>query len=414
MNTINQNKYYRWGEWPELPLYKCFWLKTNAKVHTILGVKPNEIIDLKGNYLWEKDVFEKGKIIFKNNFEKKGWFKQFSSLADKLTHGLLKLENSDNLEKIFEQASECLSCSEIINLFDHAFVEYIEENFNDNKQEIFNSIHPRKNTHIMQLQEDIRNKKSLDYLLNNYRWVGTHGFEGEPLSEEKIKYFETKNSFSDSDLKNRSFEELIAIGCELAFYRSYIVETVDKVLFSIIPFLKNKSLNIGLDKLDIFYLSPQEILQYSNLKDEIELRKKSYGAIGNDKGIKILTGKLLQDKFKIYTEEEISNIQEIKGMIAYKGIVQGKAKIILDKKELLHVQDGDILISNETTPEFIVAIKKASAIVTNLGGITSHAAIVAREMNKPCITGTKIATKIFKDGDMVEVDANTGIVRKIN
>jgi pyruvate,water dikinase len=58
-------------------------------------------------------------------------------------------------------------------------------------------------------------------------------------------------------------------------------------------------------------------------------------------------------------------------------------------------------------------MEKAAAFVTDQGGITSHAAIVAREMKKPCIIGTKIATKVFKDGDIMEVDANKGIIRKI-
>ena len=58
-------------------------------------------------------------------------------------------------------------------------------------------------------------------------------------------------------------------------------------------------------------------------------------------------------------------------------------------------------------------MKKAGAFVTNEGGITCHAAIVAREMKKPCIIGTKIATKVLKDGDLVEVDAENGVVRVI-
>jgi len=58
-------------------------------------------------------------------------------------------------------------------------------------------------------------------------------------------------------------------------------------------------------------------------------------------------------------------------------------------------------------------MQRAAAFVTDEGGITCHAAIVAREMKKPCVIGTKIATKIFKDGDIVEVDADKGIVRKI-
>jgi pyruvate,water dikinase len=58
-------------------------------------------------------------------------------------------------------------------------------------------------------------------------------------------------------------------------------------------------------------------------------------------------------------------------------------------------------------------MKKASAIVTDEGGITCHAAIVSRELNKPCIIGTQIATELLFDGEIVEVDANNGVVRKI-
>ena len=66
-----------------------------------------------------------------------------------------------------------------------------------------------------------------------------------------------------------------------------------------------------------------------------------------------------------------------------------------------------------TTPDFVPAMKKAAAIVTEQGGITSHAAIVSRELGVPCVIGTKIATRVLKDGDLVEVDANKGIVRKV-
>jgi pyruvate,water dikinase len=75
--------------------------------------------------------------------------------------------------------------------------------------------------------------------------------------------------------------------------------------------------------------------------------------------------------------------------------------------------EGDVLVTTMTHPEFLSVMKQASAIVTDEGGITCHAAIVARELGKPCIIGTKIGTKVFKDGDMVEVDAERGVVKKI-
>ena len=70
-------------------------------------------------------------------------------------------------------------------------------------------------------------------------------------------------------------------------------------------------------------------------------------------------------------------------------------------------------MTHMTTPDFVPAMRRAAAIVTDEGGVTCHAAIIARELKKPCVVGTKHATQIFKDGDMVEVDANAGIVRKV-
>lgn len=64
-------------------------------------------------------------------------------------------------------------------------------------------------------------------------------------------------------------------------------------------------------------------------------------------------------------------------------------------------------------PPLVPAMNRAAAIITNTGGITCHAAIVSREMKKPCIIGTKIATRVLKDGDLVEVDADKGVVRII-
>ncbi|HLD76295.1 MAG TPA: PEP-utilizing enzyme, partial [Candidatus Norongarragalinales archaeon] len=73
----------------------------------------------------------------------------------------------------------------------------------------------------------------------------------------------------------------------------------------------------------------------------------------------------------------------------------------------------DILVSLATNPDLLPAMHRARAFVTDMGGITSHAAIVAREMNKPCVIGTKFASKVLKDGDFIEVNATEGWVRKL-
>lgn len=99
--------------------------------------------------------------------------------------------------------------------------------------------------------------------------------------------------------------------------------------------------------------------------------------------------------------------------MAFQGKATGRVKVVFTGDDLKKVERGDVLVAVMTFPHFIAAMEKASAFVTDEGGILCHAAIVSREMRKPCVIATKKATKIFKDGDMVEVDAEKGIVRKV-
>ncbi len=107
-------------------------------------------------------------------------------------------------------------------------------------------------------------------------------------------------------------------------------------------------------------------------------------------------------------------IKQINGSIAFVGHAKGTVKIINQIIDIPKMKTGDILVSVATTPAIVPAMKRASAIVTDEGGLTCHAAIVSRELGIPCVVGTKIATKVLRDGDKVEVDAGQGIVRKIN
>lgn len=108
-----------------------------------------------------------------------------------------------------------------------------------------------------------------------------------------------------------------------------------------------------------------------------------------------------------------SGVKNIKGVVAFPGQVRGRVTIIKNKEKIKLFKAGNILVSPMTTPDYLPAMKKAKAFITDEGGTLCHAAIIAREMKKPCIIGTKIATKILKDGDFVEVDAEKGVVRVI-
>lgn len=104
--------------------------------------------------------------------------------------------------------------------------------------------------------------------------------------------------------------------------------------------------------------------------------------------------------------------QSVEGMTACGGNVKGIARIVMGETHFGKFNAGEILIAPMTRPEYLPLMKKAAAIVTDEGGITCHAAIVSRELNVPCVIGTKVCTKVFRDGDIVEVDAENGIVRK--
>lgn len=106
-------------------------------------------------------------------------------------------------------------------------------------------------------------------------------------------------------------------------------------------------------------------------------------------------------------------VKELQGTCAYPGKAKGRVKIINQVEDMGKMRSGDIMLSHTTYPALAPAMKKASAIVTDDGGITCHVAIVARELKIPAIVGTKIATKVLKDGDKVEVNATKGIIRKI-
>ncbi len=163
-------------------------------------------------------------------------------------------------------------------------------------------------------------------------------------------------------------------------------------------------------------------LNYSEL-DDLFKNKLNISRIKNrNKGALFA---FIKNDFRVFTDKSTLNLiteniikkengkSEIKGTGVSLGMVTGKVMVLKSFRDLNKMKKGNILVATMTRPEHIIALRKAKAIVTDEGGITCHAAIVSREFNIPCIIGTKIATKVLKDGDLVEVDANKGVVKII-
>jgi len=131
--------------------------------------------------------------------------------------------------------------------------------------------------------------------------------------------------------------------------------------------------------------------------------------------LEYFSGSIVKKNIQPYIDVTINkNIKTIKGLVVSRGkLIKAKVKILTSPKKIDKIKKGEILVAAMTSPDYITAMKKSSAIITDAGGLTCHAAIVSRELGIPCIVGTKIATKVLKDGDLVEINTNKGIIKKI-
>lgn len=168
------------------------------------------------------------------------------------------------------------------------------------------------------------------------------------------------------------------------------------------------------------YLAPEEIRgflrsgRYPRVEELAE--RYHFSAFVTIKGkSRVLVGKEAKDMLRLMQKPRLVKIDRniLTGQVSFPGRVRGAVKIVNAVADIEKFNQGDILVSFSTNPSLVPAMNRAGAIITDAGGVTCHAAIVSREMKTPCIIGTKIATRILKDGDIVEVDAGKGIVKVI-
>ncbi len=191
------------------------------------------------------------------------------------------------------------------------------------------------------------------------------------------------------------------------------------VVSSIAQAVRELSARWQIDRRLIYKMKPEEIILATKLfqippKLLKSIQKRDKIAIWvKDEKIKIF----YQDKAEIFLERKIAKEEiggkEISGTPIFQGNIKGTARVVRALADFSKVKQGDILVCGDFSPDFVILANKISAIVTNEGGVMSHAAIVAREMKIPCVTGTKIATKVIRSGDILELDGKRGIVKII-
>lgn len=215
----------------------------------------------------------------------------------------------------------------------------------------------------------------------------------------------------------KSIFNLVEAISEFTFYKDYIRMNYNQLHFYSQLLFEEVARRLKVSLKEVKYLSIPEMINSlrrgSADKKLIAERLKYYICYTSGRNIYISIGQ--KARFK---EREVVRIARktghmIKGVGASLGLARGIVRIVKHISQAKNFSKGAILVTPMTTPELVPAAKIAAAIITDEGGITCHAAIVSRELGIPCVIGTRVATKVFKDGDMVEVDANSGVIKKL-
>ncbi len=217
-----------------------------------------------------------------------------------------------------------------------------------------------------------------------------------------------------SQIKDAELVTLLTIGEAIVRIHDRRKECITFMLTYVDTILKEIATRVGIPFTDARYICPSEVSSVAQMGDELKKRRAQSLYVFTANEELVFTGETAAQYYKkLHKDTGYENPSELRGNCASKGKVQGIVKLCRGEKEIALFEEGQILVACMTQPEFVPAMKKAKAIITDEGGLTCHAAIISRELGIPCVIGTKIATQVLKDGDMVEVDAEKGIVKKI-
>lgn len=292
----------------------------------------------------------------------------------------------------------------------------------------------------------VKNSELWNYILNYkeaFSWSGRMYYDGDPLSEMDIIFrlqnilsfncCEKKNQQKESRLKRQNDRDIFVnkkrmlplkniskIISDFLFLRSFRLDAFFISHEYMVPFFNEVSKRRGITYKNIINLSFQEIIKIIEDKTYVSeyvslstKRMKKYSVLKTDRDCTWFTYLLSESNKKNKKIEETNVAVKLKGVSASPGYVKGKVHVVLNEDDMYKMNQGDILVTTMTVPSLMLAVEKASAIVTNEGGMLCHAAIVSREFEIPCVIATNNATILLKSGDKVIVDANNSIVEKI-
>lgn len=307
------------------------------------------------------------------------------------------------------------------------------------KQDMIDSLFkPEKRAAILQLQFEVEKNhgkptgKVFEDLYERYKWLSCLDLHDKPWTKEEfkkhIKSFTKTNSKKEIPFTNFARQltisppdlEYLMMAKRFVYIKDARDDFRRESVYNAQGFFAEIAKRMNLNPGDMSYLQEAEIVDFlqrkkAPTKEIINQRKKGFVIyLSTNKKLICLQGTDISKTIKSFklAKDEKSE-EQITGMVACRGLAKGRVAIVRGVKDLEKVKEGDVLVAVTTHPDYVPAMRRVVAIVTDEGGVTSHAAIVAREFGVPCIVGTKRATKVLKDGGVVEVNADEGWVKSL-
>ncbi|MFA5879293.1 MAG: PEP-utilizing enzyme [Candidatus Margulisiibacteriota bacterium] len=424
-------------------------------------------------FYWEQELMEKHgkkaieKWILPNNKRQIIW-REYQSIIKKLENDKLVLEKLDikskkELKKIstnwYNHLISFWRLSLIYEIANFAAPEYLANHLKKNQVDSKNideiveilltpeklSFHQKSEYELLKIY--LTKKEKQNYLLKiheqKWNWIDSSYFEIDFVGfqdwkkrmnsysyKKAIVLYKKLKNYRQSVYKNKKNiikkynlpKEYFSIAEALSFsiwwqdqrkMRSWWAYAgFDKILQTLSKFY-------NIDKKDLLYYTAEEWLKLAAAgvlveKKVIQQRKGYFIFI-----LKKINYKLLySEKAKNFIKPIISQIQDqqkndkIIGVVAFrsKENIIGKVKVVMSPRLVKKIKKDEILVAPMTSPDYIHLMRQAKAIVTDIGGLMSHAAVVARELGKTCIIGTKVATQQLKDGDIIKIDTKSGLI----
>lgn len=368
----------------------------------------DNLFEMMGTIFLSQDVFtkaieEKLKVLIENEIKNK----------DKRDYYFNLLIKSYNINGINKEKIDWYNF--IIN--DKAAKNKLREYILSNGWLVYNSFYYKEiESYINKRYEEIKDI-SKDKIKKEIRTYYKKSKIEKENFDKKTKYFSSEIKFLSKTLRDLSELRLdikilnnsleVALNLKLLYYiaskfKINFIDLLDGYFYENIVDLINKNKKVS--------------------KKEIENRKKYISYVFVNGKLKLSTGEKAKKIASNILKNSLPDVNQkiLKGQIASKGKIIGVARIIelgdnkQFQKDMKRFKRGEIIVTIMTQPNIMPIVAKSSGIITDEGGICSHAAIISRELKIPCIVGTESATKIIKDGDLVEISTEENVVKILN